>query len=100
MIRAQNAALRVLRGSSQIAFKDSVEDGAPMLTIDNNCTLLGDNCYYDWDCCSNYCNDTFGSCDIRPCRMFGQSCGPNEEFDCCLGLYCDGTSCKEPVEEQ
>ena len=100
LISSQNAAPKVLRGSSQIAYGVHVEENALVTTEDGNCTLDDGNCYDDSDCCSNYCAGPFGYCEERPCREANQSCGPNEEFKCCLGLYCDGTSCQGPIVVQ
>lgn len=84
--------------SAQITYDVSSLRGSS--SIEASCRPIGKGCFSDSECCTNYCVGPYGICNQRPCHLIRQSCGSSSEFECCPGLYCDGTLCALPLPLQ
>jgi hypothetical protein len=61
------------------------------------CTITGETCSIDGDCCSGVCSAA-GVCTTPPpdrCHAVSETC--SEASDCCDGLECQGRLCSSPL---
>jgi hypothetical protein len=64
-----------------------IDEGCP------TCTLDGQTCQANEDCCGGYCNPDTNICGDRPNMCATQLQGCTTSSDCCAGLVCGGGLC-------